>query len=298
MTETANMRTVRLAVIPAAGLGTRFLPATKSIPKEMFPIVKRPAIQVIAEEAHKSGITDFVMVTGRIKGAILDHFDRAPELEAVLERDGKVDVLSAVIEPTNLMNMVSTRQHQALGLGHAVLVARPIVGDRPFAVMLPDDLIQSEQPYLRALIDAHEATGKGVVGIMEVSQEDVSSYGIVQATQRADGNYDISDMVEKPDPADAPSRLAIVGRYVLPARVFELLAQTSPGKGGEIQLTDALRTLAREEGMVGVPLAGIRYDTGNVEGYIMANVAHALDDPEVGPGLKRRLQRMLADDDL
>ncbi|MBR57444.1 MAG: UTP--glucose-1-phosphate uridylyltransferase [Myxococcales bacterium] len=291
------MCTVRLAVIPAAGLGTRFLPATKSIPKEMFPIVKRPAIQVIAEEAQGSGITDFVMVTGRTKGAILDHFDRAPELEAVLERDGKVDVLSAVIEPTHLMNMTSTRQHQALGLGHAVLAARPIVGDRPFAVMLPDDLVQGEQPYLRALIDAHEATGKGVVGIMEVRPDEVSSYGIVQATERADGNYDISDMVEKPDPADAPSRLAIVGRYVLPSRVFELLEQTTPGKGGEIQLTDALCALAKEEGMIGVPLSGVRHDTGNVEGYITANVAYALNDPSVGPGLKQRLQQMLGDED-
>jgi len=291
------MREVTIAVIPAAGFGTRFLPATKAVPKEMLPIVNRPAIQVIAEEAQASGITDFVLITGRNKGEIVDHFDRMPELESVLASKGKEELLKKTTEPVQLMNVSSVRQHVAKGLGHAVLRSKSLVGDRPFAVMLPDDLVQSDDPYLKLLLDAFNRTGKAVLGLMEVSEAEVSSYGIVDATQREDGSYDIRAMVEKPDPKDAPSRLAIVGRYVLPPRVFELLEKTTPGAGGEIQLTDALQQLAAEEGMIGIPLNGLRHDTGNVVGYIAANVAYGLCQEGVGPALRKRLKKLLQEDD-
>lgn len=289
----AESQELNVAVVPAAGFGTRFLPATKAIPKEMFPIVNRPAIQVIAEEAHASGIENLLLIMGRNKGEIVDHFDHAPELEAVLERDQKEKLLEAVRAPVKLMEVSTVRQHHALGLGHAVLCAKNLVGDRPFAVMLPDDLVKSERPFLKSLLDAHRATGKAVVGLMEVEANAVASYGIVTANKRADGNYDISDMVEKPSVEDAPSRLAIVGRYVLPGRIFALLEDTKPGAGGEIQLTDALRHLATTEGIIGVPIHGERHDTGTVVGYIAANVAYGLDDPEHGPALRATLSDLL-----
>ena len=291
----AQSQGVNVAVVPAAGFGTRFLPATKAIPKEMFPVVNRPAIQVIAEEARASGIDNLVLIMGRNKGEIVDHFDHAPELEAVLERDQKDALLSAVRAPAELMEVSTTRQHHALGLGHAVLCAKDLVGDRPFAVMLPDDLVKSEKPFLQSLMEAHKATGKAVVGLMEVSPEAVSSYGIVDATIRPDGNYDICDMVEKPAAEDAPSRMAIVGRYILPSRIFGLLEQTKPGAGGEIQLTDALRSLATTEGIIGVPIHGERHDTGTVVGYITANVAYGLDDPAFGSALRESLLELLND---
>jgi UTP--glucose-1-phosphate uridylyltransferase len=287
------MSQVTIAVIPAAGFGTRFLPATKAIPKEMMPIVNRPAIQVIAEEAQASGITDFLLITGRNKGEIVDHFDRMPELEAVLSSKGKQALLDKTTEPVQLMNVSSVRQHVAKGLGHAVLRSRSLVGDRPFAVMLPDDLVQSDQPYLKLLLDAFHETGKGVLGLMEVPESEVSSYGIVEASVRPDGSYNISGMVEKPQPEDAPSRLAIVGRYVLPPRIFDMLEQTQEGQGGEIQLTDALQKLAAEEGMIGIPLNGVRHDTGNVVGYITANVAYGLAQEGIGDALRARLHHLL-----
>ena len=285
----ADSQELNVAVVPAAGFGTRFLPATKAIPKEMFPVVTRPAIQVIAEEAQASGIENFVLIMGRNKGEIVDHFDYAPELEAVLERDNKKKFLDAVREPVGLMEVSTVRQHQAMGLGHAVLCSKGLVGDRPFAVMLPDDLVKSDEPYLKSLIDAYNETGKAVVGLMDVPAEAVSSYGIVSAVERADGNFDISDMVEKPAVEDAPSSLAIVGRYVLPARIFDILEATGEGTGGEIQLTDALQHLAKTEGMIGVPIKGERHDTGTVVGYITANIAYGLDDPEHGEALRQAL---------
>jgi len=283
---------VNVAVVPAAGFGTRFLPATKAIPKEMLPIVDRPALQVIAEEAAGSGIRDLVVVTGRHKVNMVDHFDRHPELERVLEESGKDTLLRRIFEPTRLLNIMTTRQQEALGLGHAVLKARPLVGERPFAVILPDDLVQSDTPYLRDLVDAFEETGKGAVALMEVPEDQVSSYGVVRAKSLPDGTWEISDMVEKPPPSEAPSNLAIVGRYVLPNKLFHFIEETPPGRLGEIQLTDALRRLARTEGMIGVPLTGPRHDTGNVVGYIAANVAYALEDPELGPALRARLEEI------
>jgi UTP--glucose-1-phosphate uridylyltransferase len=284
---------VEVAVVPAAGFGTRFLPATKAIPKEMLPIVSRPALQVIAEEAAGSGIRDLVVITGRHKANIVDHFDRHPELERVLEESGKDDLLRQVLETSRLVNLMTTRQQEALGLGHAVLKARSVVGERPFAVILPDDLILSETPFLRHLLDAFERTGKGAVALMEVPEEHVSRYGIVRAKSLDDGTWEISDMVEKPSPKEAPSNLAIVGRYVLPNVVFDYIEETPPGRLGEIQLTDALRRLARTEGMIGVPLTGQRHDTGNVVGFIAANVAYGLKDPQRGPALREALKRIL-----
>ena len=286
---------VTVAVVPAAGFGTRFLPATKSIPKEMLPIVNRPAIQVIAEEAHASGITNFVVVTGRNKEEIVDHFDRVPELEAALEKSGKTAMLDSVVEPVHLMDVSCIRQHRANGLGHAVLRSRSLVGDKPFVVMLPDDLIQAEEPFLKTLIAAHQRTGKAALALMEVPDEAVSSYGIVDGHFAEDGTFNIVDMVEKPAVEDAPSRFAVVGRYVLPSKVFDILEDTEPGAGGEIQLTDALRVLAREDGIVGVPLQGLRHDTGNVLGYILANISYAMEQDELGDELRSRISALLAD---
>jgi len=284
---------VTVAVIPAAGFGTRFLPATKSIPKEMLPIVKRPAIQVIAEEAHASGITDFVVVTGRNKGEIVDHFDRAPELEAALEKSGKDELLRSVVEPVHLMDVSCIRQHKPRGLGHAVLRARALVGDKSFVVLLPDDLIQADEPFLKTLIEVHERTGKAALALMEVPESAVSSYGIVDGHYLEDGTFNIVDMVEKPSPEDAPSRLAVVGRYVLPGKIFNILENTTPGSGSEIQLTDALKVLAREDGIIGVPLEGTRHDTGNVLGYIMANIAYGLETEGLGDELREAMEKVL-----
>lgn len=293
MTRPGGPAPVEVAVVPAAGFGTRFLPATKAVAKEMFPIVQRPAIQVIAEEAAASGVNELVVITGRNKVDIVDHFDRHPELEAVLARDGKDAALSSIMAPVELLSVTTTRQREALGLGHAVLRARALVGDRPFAVMLPDDLVRGPDPCLAGLLDAHRRTGKAAVALMEVPDAMVPTKGIVAAARRDDGAWDISDMVEKPTLQDAPSNLAIIGRYVLPPKIFDLLERTTPGALGEIQLTDALRALARTDGIVGVPLPGVFHDTGNPVGFIVANVAYALDDPALEAPLRRALEKLL-----
>lgn len=266
------------AVIPAAGLGTRCLPLTKAVPKELLPIYDRPALEVIAEEASLSGIGTLVLITGRGKSAISDHFDRHPILEEQLAE--KAALLAAVRRSETLCKTVSVRQGKALGLGHAVGCAEAAVGNEPFAVMLPDDLVHGPTPALKPLIECHEGTGRGVVLLMEVPDEQTSRYGIVSGRENADGTIDIDDLVEKPDSADAPSNLAIVGRYVFPPSLFARIRATPPGALGEIQLTDAMRGLARDEGLVGIRIAGTRLDTGTPLGILRAAMHYgAARDP-------------------
>jgi UTP--glucose-1-phosphate uridylyltransferase len=290
---------VRKAVIPAAGLGTRFLPATKAVPKEMLPIVDVPTLQLIVEEALGSGIEEIVLVTGRGKSSIEDHFDVSYELEHTLRERGKKELLAGLERISRLVRLISVRQKEPLGLGHAVLVAREAVGDEPVAVLLGDDLYDCDgrRPAIGQLVDEYERLGgKGVVALMEVPQGQEQLYGIVAGKPLAGAprTIAIDDMVEKPAPGTAPSRLAIVGRYVLPAEIWELLAQTKPGKGGEIQLTDALKELAqRGSGCYGLTVDGTRHDAGDKLGYLGANLAWALKRDELRPGLLALMRRLV-----
>jgi UTP--glucose-1-phosphate uridylyltransferase len=290
---------VRKAVIPAAGLGTRFLPATKAIPKEMLPIVDVPTLQLIVEEAVAAGIEEIVLVTGRGKGSIEDHFDVSYELEHTLRERGKKDLLAIVERISQMVRLVSVRQKEPLGLGHAVLVARQAIGDEPVAVLLGDDLYDCEgkRPAIGQLIDEYERLGnKGVVALMEVPPGHEHLYGIVSGKPLGDraATFKIDDMVEKPAPGSAPSRLAIVGRYVLPAEIWEILAHTKPGKGGEIQLTDGLKELAqRGGGCFGLTVDGVRHDAGDKLGYLGANLSWALKRDDLRPGLLALMRRLI-----
>ncbi len=270
------MRTLRKAVIPVAGLGTRFLPATKAQPKEMLPLVDTPVIQYVVEEAIRAGVESIVLVTGRGKGAIENHFDVAYELEDTLRRRGKHEDLDLVRDITHLAQFAYVRQGEPLGLGHAVLCARHAVGDEPFALLLGDDVFDERDSALEALITAYHATGKSVVGVQEVPENHVSRYGIVSAPRGHEPAWDVTAIVEKPKPEDAPSRWAVVGRYVLEPRVFDHLAALKPGVGGEYQLTDALALLAEEGRLVAAPIPAQRFDTGNKLDYLKANVEFAL----------------------
>jgi len=289
---TRTVRTVRKAVIPAAGLGTRFLPATKAIPKEMLPIVDKPTLQLVIEEAVAAGIEEVVVVNGRGKSAIEDHFDVAYELEDTLERRGKRELAAEMAAISSMVRLVSVRQKRPLGLGHAVLCARHAIGDEPFAVLLGDDLYDAERPAIGQLVDVFQETGRGAVAVMEVAAGQEHLYGVVAGTPCGPGRVDVTDMVEKPAPGTAPSRLAIVGRYVLPASLWPLLAETKPGKGGEIQLTDALLALARREGLVAATLEGERHDAGDRLGYLRANLAYALKRPELADGVRAMCREM------
>jgi UTP--glucose-1-phosphate uridylyltransferase len=290
---------VRKAVIPAAGLGTRFLPATKAIPKEMLPIVDVPTLQLIVEEALAAGIEEVVLVTGRGKSAIEDHFDVSYELEHTLRERGKKELLAGVEKISQMVRLVSVRQKEPLGLGHAVLVARQAVGDEPVAVLLGDDLYDCEgkRPAIGQLIDEYERRGnRGVVALMEVPPGQEQMYGIAagKALAEAPRTIKIDDMVEKPPAGTAPSRLAIVGRYVLPAEIWEILARTRPGRGGEIQLTDALKELAQKgSGMFGLTVDGVRHDAGDKLGYLGANLAWALKRDDLRPGLMQLMRQLL-----
>ena len=275
------MRTLRKAVIPVAGLGTRFLPATKAQPKEMLPLVDTPVIQYVVEEAIRAGIESLVLVTGRGKAAIENHFDVAFELEDTLRRRGKLEELDLVRGITHLAQFAYVRQGEPLGLGHAVLCARHAVGEEPFALLLGDDVFDEGDSGLEALISAYNSTGKSVVGVQEVPLDHVSRYGIVNAPCPATAVWDVATIIEKPQPADAPSRWAVVGRYVLEPRVFDHLAALEPGVGGEYQLTDALAVLAREGRLVAAPIPAKRYDTGNKLDYLKANVEFALKREEL-----------------
>jgi UTP--glucose-1-phosphate uridylyltransferase len=274
---------VRKAVIPAAGLGTRFLPATKAIPKEMLPIVDVPTIQLVIDEAVRAGISDVVVVNGRNKGAIEDHFDHAYELEHTLRERGNARLADDMVAISSLVRLISVRQKQPLGLGHAVLCAREAVGDEAFAVLLGDDLIDNDtDPGIGQLMRVHDETGGAAIAIMEVPAGKEHMYGIVTGERDARGRMRIREMVEKPPPGTAPSRWAIVGRYVLPGDVWQHLAATRPGAGGEIQLTDALRELiSSPAGMYGVVVEGTRHDAGDKLGYLRANLAYALKRPEL-----------------
>lgn len=271
------MQKITKAVIPAAGLGTRFLPATKACPKEMLPIVDKPTIQYIIEEALASGITDILIISGRTKRAIEDHFDRSPELEMNLEEHGKLELLQQVKDIADI-NIHYIRQKEPRGLGHAILCAKAFIGHEPFAVLLGDDVVYNDEyPCLRQLIDVYEATGGSVLGCQTVPKEKVSSYGIVDSAPTADKRiFKVNDMVEKPALEEAPSRLAVLGRYVIMPEIFDILAQTKPGRGGEIQLTDALKVLAKEQDMYAYDFIGRRYDVGDKLGYLTATVEYAL----------------------
>ncbi|MEJ7603387.1 MAG: UTP--glucose-1-phosphate uridylyltransferase GalU [Kofleriaceae bacterium] len=276
-------RKVRKAVIPAAGLGTRFLPATKAVPKEMLPIVDVPTIQLVIEEAVHAGITDVVVINGRNKYPIEDHFDHAYELEHTLRSRNNTELADAMHKISRLVRLISVRQKQPLGLGHAVLCAREAIGDEPFAVLLGDDLIDNDDnPGIGQLVRVHETTGAGAIAVMEVPAGKEHMYGIVAGERDASGHMRIREMVEKPKAGTAPSRWAIVGRYVLPPEIWGHLAATKPGAGGEIQLTDALRELiASPTGLYGVVVEGTRHDAGDKLGYLRANLSYALKRPEL-----------------
>jgi UTP--glucose-1-phosphate uridylyltransferase len=292
--STATPR-VRMAVIPAAGLGTRFLPATRAIPKEMIPIVDVPMIQHIVEEAVESGITDVILITARHKEAIENHFDLNYELEDTLDKAQKSELAALSRRIGNLCNLISIRQKSPMGLGHAVLCAAPIVGNEPFAVLLGDDLIDNpSRPCTRQLIEIFERENASVVGVMEVPATEVSKYGVVGGKMLDSRLMHVDRLVEKPSTADAPSRLAIPGRYVLSPTIFQCLRETRPGKGGEIQLTDALQLLAEREKLLAYQFEGKRYDTGDRLGFIDATLAFALRRPDLAPGVREIMRKHLA----
>jgi UTP--glucose-1-phosphate uridylyltransferase len=272
---------VRKAVIPVAGLGTRFLPATKAQPKEMLPIVDKPVIQYIVEEAVKAGITQIVFVTGKHKRAIEDHFDRNLELERFLREKGKIEPLEEIKRISEMVQVIYVRQKEPLGLGHAILTAEPAVGDEPFAVLLGDDIIVSEKPAIKQLIEVFERYNCSVIGVEEVDRKEVRKYGIVGGKQVEDGVLKVETLIEKPNPEEAPSNLAISGRYILTPGIFSALKKTKPGKGGEIQLTDALQMLSQKEVIYAKVINGKRFDTGNKLGFLKATVEFALRDEQI-----------------
>ena len=277
------MKKVRKAVFPVAGLGTRFLPATKASPKEMMPIVDKPLIQYAVEEAVAAGITDMIFVTGRSKRAIEDHFDKAYELESELEARGKHEMLEFVrnMIPRDI-NCIYIRQQEALGLGHAVLCAKPVIGDEPFAVLLADDLLDGSTPVLKQMTDVYDYYRCSVLGVQDVPRADTRSYGIVDARRVADRLEQVNAIVEKPKPEDAPSTLAVVGRYILTPRIFHHLENVRPGSGGEIQLTDGIASLLDEEQVLAYRYDGVRYDCGSKLGYLKATMVFGQRHPEVG----------------
>lgn len=281
---------VKKAIIPAAGLGTRFLPATKAMPKEMLPIVDKPTIQYIIEEAVAAGIEEILIITGRNKKPIEDHFDKAIELELNLEKGGKQDLLDIVNESTNMANIHYIRQKEPKGLGHAVSCAKAFVGNEPFAVMLGDDIVDSEVPCLKQLIEAYEEKNATILGVQEVKKENVNKYGIVKGLKVSDRTYKVEDLVEKPKVEEAPSNVAILGRYIITPEIFNILENTKPGKGGEIQLTDALKTLISKEEMYAYVFEGRRHDVGDKLGFLQATVEYALKREDLKVEFKNYLK--------
>jgi UTP--glucose-1-phosphate uridylyltransferase len=280
------LRKIRKAVIPAAGLGTRFLPATKAQPKEMLPIVDKPTIQYIVEEAVQSGVEDVIIVTGRNKNAIEDHFDRSVELEVFLNKGDKVELLKMVKNIADMVDIHYVRQKEALGLGHAVYSARKFIGNEPFAVLLGDDIIYSAEPCLKQMMKYHELNGGNIIGVQEVAPADVSKYGIIDGSKISSRLYKAENMVEKPSPAEAPDLpLAIMGRYILNPEIFDILAQLPPGRGGEIQLTDGLLALSKRQDVYAYCFEGKRYDIGDKFGFVKATVEFALRHEDIGPNL-------------
>ena len=284
---------VRTAVFPVAGLGTRFLPATKALPKEMLPVVDRPLIQYAVDEAREAGIEHFVFVTGRNKAVIEDHFDRQFELEVTLQERGKLDVLEELRQDLPRAGQTSfTRQQEPLGLGHAVWCARDLVGKEPFALLLPDMLFKASPGVLAQMMAAYEASGDNVIAVEEVAQSEVSSYGVVGRGDGPDQGFKLTTMVEKPKPEDAPSNLIISGRYILRPEIFGLLSRQVKGAGGEIQLTDAMQALMETQSFTGVKYAGRSFDCGSKIGFLTANVVFALDRPDIAEAFKREIHEI------
>ncbi|MBV7271539.1 UTP--glucose-1-phosphate uridylyltransferase GalU [Clostridium sp. PL3] len=285
---------VKKAIIPAAGLGTRFLPATKAQPKEMLPIVDKPTIQYIIEEAVASGIEEILIITGRNKRAIEDHFDKSVELEDQLQNNNKKELLQMIQSISNLADIHFIRQKEPRGLGHAVSRAKTFVGDEPFAVMLGDDIVDSEVPCLKQLIDCFNEYKTSILGVQPVHESQVSKYGIVKGINIEDRVYKVKDLVEKPKIEEAPSNIAILGRYIITPKIFEILEETEPGKGGEIQLTDALKKLSSQEAMYSYSFEGTRYDVGDKFGFLQANIEYALKRKDLRDELMSYLSRFKA----
>ena len=283
---------VRKAVIPAAGLGTRFLPATKSVPKELLPIVDTPTIQYIVQEVVAAGIETVILITQKGKAAIEDHFDLNIELRNKLMSEGKTELANKLDEASGLAKMVSVRQGSPRGLGHAVLCAKDLVGDEPFLVVLGDDLVDAKTPCAKQMIDVYEQFKKSVVALMPVEQSDISKFGICGGKEISSRVLELDTMVEKPKLDKAPSNLAIVGRYILTPKIFDILEATDPGAGGEIQLTDAMSRLMKEEGFIGYRFEGDRYDAGDKFGFVQANIAYALKNPEIAPKLMSYIKKL------
>jgi UTP--glucose-1-phosphate uridylyltransferase len=289
------MTKIRRAVFPAAGLGTRFLPATKAQPKEMLPLVDKPIIQYAVEEAVSSGLENLVIITGRGKSAIEDHFDVSFELERILEERGKSNLLSLVRAVSEMVHIAYIRQKEALGLGHAILMARDLVNNEPFAVLLGDDVIVADVPCIRQMMDIYERYETSVVAIMEVPKEETSRYGVIKGRPLPDSDgklFEVEDMVEKPAIEKAPSNLAIIGRYILTPAIFEILSETGTGSGGEIQLTDGLRRLLKQERILAYKFQGKRHDAGDKLGFLQATVEFALKNEELGPAFRSYLKSL------
>jgi UTP--glucose-1-phosphate uridylyltransferase len=285
---------LRKAVFPAAGLGTRFLPATKAQPKEMLPLVDKPIIQYVIEEAVAAGLTNIIIVTGRGKNAIEDHFDVSYELEKLLEERGKHDLLEQVRAISSMINVAYVRQGETLGLGHAVMVARDLVGDEPFAVMLGDDIIDAPVPCMKQMVQVFERVGDPVIAVCRVPPEEISAYGVIDGEPEPDNDrlYRVRDMVEKPPPDQAPSDLAIIGRYILTPDIFEALARTPRDAGGEIQLTNGIRALRRHRRVYGYRFEGVRHDAGNKLGFLKATVEFALKRDDLGGPFREYLRSL------
>lgn len=284
------MKRIRKAIIPAAGLGTRFLPATKATPKEMLPVVDTPAIQYIVEEAAKSGIEDIVIISGRGKRAIEDHFDKSYELEDVLLKHNKISELEEIKGISNMANIYYVRQKEARGLGHAIHCAKTFIGNEPFAVLLGDDLVYSEKPCLSQLMDAYEKYQSSIVGVQRVDKDKVNLYGIIEGDDIAPKVMKVKDLVEKPDKAHAPSNVAILGRYILEPEIFDILENQKPGKNGEIQLTDALKTLLAIQNIYSFEFEGKRYDLGDKLGFVEATIEYSLRREDLKQELKAYLK--------
>lgn len=284
---------VRKAVIPAAGLGTRLLPATKAQPKEMLPIIDKPVIQYIVEEAVDSGIEDIIIITNKGKRSIEDHFDRSVELEVLLQSKGNLDLFNMVRKISNLANIYYVRQKEILGLGHAIYCARKIIGEEPFAVLLGDDVIKAEVPCLKQMLKVHETYGGSILGVQEVNWEETKKYGIVKGKLTNPNLYQVEELIEKPQGKEAPSRLAILGRYILEPTIFSFLEKQQPGIGGEIQLTDALREINRIYPVYAYNFSGKRYDLGDRWGYVQAIIEFALQREDLGSSLKHYLMELM-----
>jgi len=292
---------VKKAVIPAAGFGTRFLPATKVVPKELLPIVDKPTIQYIMEEVAAAGIEEVILITGREKGSIEDHFDTSTELENHLKKKGMKDLLRMVQDIAEMVTLVSVRQKEPLGLGHAILCAKKVVGKEPFAVLLGDDLIDAKTPCIKQMIDVYKKLGDSLshpsgahalIAIQKVPKEEAHLYGIIKGKKVGDRVYRVEEMVEKPEKGTAPSNLAIIGRYILPSQIFDMLEKTAPDAKGEVQLTNGLRALSQRAPIFGYEFLGDRYDAGDKLGYLQANISYGLKHPELGPKLRRFLKSL------